>query len=93
VHVDLVGPLPCSAGGNNHLLTVIDRSTRWIEALPLADISAAGCAAVFFSSWVTRYGIPDMVTSDRGVQFMSKVWQAVCRRLAIRHKLTTAYNP
>jgi hypothetical protein len=29
LHVDLVGPLPASAGGHTHLLTVLDRSTRW----------------------------------------------------------------
>jgi RNase H-like domain found in reverse transcriptase/Reverse transcriptase (RNA-dependent DNA polymerase)/Integrase zinc binding domain/Integrase core domain len=93
VHVDLVGPLPCSAAGNTYLFTVIDRSTRWFEALPTADISAAGCAAVFFGGWIARYGVPDMVTSDRGVQFVSEVWQNVCKRLAIQHKLTTAYHP
>jgi transposase InsO family protein len=66
---------------------------RWFEAIPTADISVAGCAAVFFSGWIARYGVPDMVTSDRGVQFVSEVWQSVCRRLAIQHKLTTAYHP
>ena len=37
VHVDLVGPLPVSAGGHTHLLTVVDRLTCWPEAIPIAD--------------------------------------------------------
>jgi Integrase core domain len=76
-----------------YLLTIMDRSTRWFEAAPLADISAAGCANALFTTWVSRYGVPDCITSDRGPQFASEVWAAVCRRLGICKKLTTAYHP
>jgi hypothetical protein len=33
IHIDLVGPLTPSSGFN-HILTVIDRTSRWMEALP-----------------------------------------------------------
>ena len=33
VHMDLVGPLPVSAEGHTHLLTVVDRLTRWPQKL------------------------------------------------------------
>jgi hypothetical protein len=46
-----------------------------------------------FTSWIARYGVPDLLTSDRGAQFTSEVWAAVCRRLGIVHRLTTAYHP
>jgi Integrase zinc binding domain len=49
VHVDLVGPLPRSNSGQAYLLTVVDRSTRWAEAIPLAGIAAEECAAAFIS--------------------------------------------
>jgi Integrase core domain/Integrase zinc binding domain len=93
IHVDLVGPLPCSAAGNAHLFTVINCSTRWIEAIPLSSTTAAACAAALFGGWVARYGVPEVITSDRGVQFVSEVWQHICSRLNIKHKLTTAYHP
>ncbi len=40
LHVDLVGPLPPSRG-HTYLFTIIDRTSRWPEAIPLASISAA----------------------------------------------------
>ena len=40
VHVDLVGPLPTSRAGHRYLLTAIDRSTRWFEAIPLGEVTA-----------------------------------------------------
>ena len=38
MHVDLVDPLPASRDGTNYLLIMIDRSTRWPEAVPLGRI-------------------------------------------------------
>ena len=34
VHVDLVGPLPASTEGFKYLFTMVDRSSRWLEAIP-----------------------------------------------------------
>jgi len=51
IHVVLVNPLPQSAG-YSYLFTVVDRTTRWPEAIPLASTSAADCAAALFSGWI-----------------------------------------
>jgi transposase InsO family protein len=83
VHLDLVGPLPATREGFTHLLTAVDRSTRWAEALPLKATAAADCADVFIAGWVARYGVPAVVTSDRGVQFASAFWAAMLSRLGI----------
>jgi transposase InsO family protein len=92
-HVDIVGPLPVAAQGFNYLLTVIDRSTRWLEAVPLKGIEAATCADAFIAGRVCRFGVPAIVTTDRGTQFSSALWSLVCRRLGIQHNMTTAYHP
>jgi transposase InsO family protein len=43
--------------------------------------------------WVQRFGLPSTITSDRGPQFTSALWSALCRLLDIRHSPTTAYHP
>ena len=93
VHRDLVGPLPVSADGFLYIFTIIDRTTRWLEAVPLKEMSAATCSQVFFSHWVSRFGVPATVTSDRGTQFTSDTWQKLCKRLGIEHVTTTSYHP
>jgi hypothetical protein len=59
LHLDLVGPLPASAGGHTHLLTAIDRSTLWAEAIPLSSTLAESCAAALIGGLVARFGVPE----------------------------------
>jgi transposase InsO family protein len=90
IHMDLVGPLPVAADGSTPLLTVIDCTTRWLEATPLKSIEARTCADALVASWISRYGVPSHLTTDRGHQFTSELWTVLCSRLGISHITTTA---
>ena len=92
INVDLVGPLP-SCQGFTYLFTIVDRFTRWPEAIPLADISSLTCARALVSQWIARFGIPSEISSDRGTQFTSDLWGSVTKLLGVRHSKTTAYHP
>ncbi len=48
IHVDMVGPLPVSAGAT-HIFTVIDGTTPQPEAIPLSGTTAADCAAALLA--------------------------------------------
>ena len=91
IHVDIVGPLPIS-DGYKYMFTAIDRTTRWPEAFPIKDATADSCVNAL-TAWVSRFGLPDTITSDRGTNFTSNLWSAVTRNLGIQHRTTTSYNP
>ena len=90
--MDLVGPLPPS-GGSTHLLTVIDRFTRWPEAIPLSDTTTATCAQALVTHWIARFGVPLDISSDRGAQFTSQLWTSIAQLLGTKVHHTTAYHP
>ena len=58
-----------------HLLTCVDRFTCWLEAILIADITAETVANTFIVGWVGRVGVPSTITTDRGEQFQSHLWQ------------------
>jgi len=93
LHVDLVGPLPSSQEGFNHILTVIDRSTRWVEAIPLSFMTTQACADAVIGGWMAHLGVPTIITSDRGPQFTCAVWAVLCHKMGIQHNQMTGYHP
>ena len=92
VHIDLVGPLPPS-NGFTYLLTVIDRFTRWPEAICISDISAETVAKAFVCRWVSMFGAPSTITTDRGPQFQSALFRSLSTLLGSTQIRTTAYHP
>jgi transposase InsO family protein len=65
-----------------------------IHADIMGPLSAAtSCADALIAGWVSRYGVPVQLTSDRGTQFIPAIWDSLCQHLGIQHQPTTAFHP
>ena len=91
IHVDLVN-MP-NSNGFSYLLTIIDRFSRWPMAIPIRDISTETVIDGLTLNWIATHGIPQAITSDRGSQFTSAVWEQLLRTWGIKSLHTTAYHP
>ena len=91
IHMDLVS-MPQS-NGFNHLLTIVDRFSRWPVAIPITDINAETVIDQFTHGWISAYGVPEIVTTDRGSQFTSSIFNQLLTNWGIKHITTTAYHP
>ena len=92
IQVDICGPLPPSKG-YKYLLSVICRSTRYVDAIPMKDATTESCADALLHSWVARHGVASACTSDNGVEFVSALWRAMQKKLGIELHYTPLYTP
>lgn len=72
---------------------MIDRCTKWPEAIPVRDITAEVVAKVLYEHWITRFGCPLRITSDQGRSFESNLFNALLKKLGTTRIRTTAYHP
>ena len=93
LHSDIVGPMRTTQRGYKYLLTFVDAFTKYVDAVPLRSISAEVVARAFVENIVTRNGIPEILISDRGTQYTSKLMKEICKLLQLKHILCTPYSP
>lgn len=93
VAVDLIGPVhPPSEDGHRYILTLIDFTTRYPEAIPLKNIDTVTVAEALVDMY-SRLGVPEEILSDLGTQFVSECMGEVARLLSMRRLTTTPYHP
>ncbi|KMQ83185.1 gag pol polyprotein [Lasius niger] len=92
IHIDIVGPMPMSKGCR-YCLTMIDRFSRWPEAIPVPDITADTIASNIFANWMARFGVPTRITTDQGRQFEADLFRRLTQLTGSTHYRTTAYHP
>ncbi len=93
VGVDILGPLPTTVRRHRYILVFSDYFTKFPICFPLKDIKAVTIANKLLFGVILEYGAPSRIVSDRGSQFMSEIFQEVCKAAESRHSPSTAFHP
>ena len=91
VAIDIL-EVPLSNRNNRYLLVVQDYFTKWPEAIPIPDQTAARITKEMVKLFC-MYGIPDIVHSDQGRNFESTIFRQTLAAFGIKKSHTTAYHP
>ena len=75
-----------------YILTLIDFTTGFPEAVPQRDIDSISVAEAILQIF-SRIGIPKKILSDRGMQFTSQLMKELHRLLGVKPLLTMPYHP
>ena len=87
-----MGPFPRVVGNKNTSLSV-QIITKWVEAELLANIRDVDVKRFIWKNIVTRFGVPNVLISDNGLQFDSKVFRKYCSDMGIKNRYSTPTYP
>jgi transposase InsO family protein len=97
ISMDFVEGLPPSPNENGKLCTtlivVVDRLSKQAHAIPWPKTTAKDTAMAFYHRVFPHHALPSTIVSDRGTQFVSYLWLALCDILGIKAQLSTAFHP
>ena len=91
--LDIVRPFPKAVGNKKYLLVGTDYFTKWVEAKPLANIRNVDAKRFVWKNIVTRFGVPQVLISDNGLQFDSKMFRRYYGKLGITNRYSTPAYP
>ena len=72
---------------------MIDPATGWFEMAQIKDARADTVANAVEQTWLTRYPRPDLITYDRGREFLAEFATMVTEDYGIQKKGITTRNP
>ncbi len=79
--------------GKRYLLVIIDRFSRWVEAVPSTDQGAQTVITFLTREVIPRFGIPSQISSDNGLAFIQRTVKTVIQQLRIKQRLGCVYHP
>ena len=84
--LDIMGPFPKAMGNKKFLFICTDYFTKWVEVEHLANMRDVDVKRFIWKNIVTRFGVPNVLISDNGLQFDSKVFRKYCSDLGIKNR-------
>jgi transposase InsO family protein len=91
--VDIVGPLSTSESGNRYILTIQDDLSTFLIAVPMRGQTAEEVCKAFVGNVILVYGLPQVVLSDYGANFLNDIFMGICKLLVIKKIKTTPFRP
>ncbi len=93
LQLDFIGPLPSAKRRYRYCLVIIDKFSKWVEAIPTRNNSANTVARVVANQILPLWGAPIQIESDQGTHFTGQVTKQICQMLNIKQRFHIPYRP
>ncbi|XP_015169223.1 uncharacterized protein K02A2.6-like [Solanum tuberosum] len=92
--MDVIGPIePAASNGHIFILVAIDYFTKWVEAASYKSVTKKVLADFVRNNLICRFGLPESIITDNGVNLNSHLMREICEKFKITHGNSTAYRP
>ena len=94
ISMDFIVGLPPTSGKHDSIWVIMDRLTKTVHFLPVhTTYTAQKYAELYLDRIVSLHGVPQIIVSDRGTQFVSQFWEQMQTSLGTRLLHSSAYHP
>ena len=90
--LDMVGPFKRSNDKKTHLLVVVDKFTKWVEAEPVSKCDAA-MTVQFMMKVIFCFGFPHNIITDSGTNLSKGSMKEFCQREHIWLDVSSVAHP
>ena len=77
----------------SHYFVIVDAFSKWVDVFHMGSSTTTARTIQCLLRFMSTYGIPLMLVSDNGPQFVSAEFDSFCKQNGIRHKRTPPYHP
>ena len=94
VTMDFITNLPISNGFDSIFIMVDQGLSKGVILCPCNKmINTDKTTKLYIDNVFIQFGLPDIIISDRGPQFASKVFNGIFEAIGVKHKMSTAFHP
>ena len=93
ISLDITGPLPRGSNGEQYILGIVDNFSRYVALIPLKSATAENVARALHERWITLFGAPDSIHTDRGTEFQNTLMNQLFQFYGIRRSKSSPYYP
>lgn len=84
---------PKVANGHRFILVAIDYFIKSVEVAYYTNVTRKVIARFINKEIIYRYGVPNKIITDNGLNINNKVMDELCERFKIEHHNLSSYRP
>lgn len=93
LYIDFLGKYPRSKSGNCYIFIVVDHFSKFTFLKAMKEATTNNVIRFLVNEIFHKFGVPEVIHSDNGAQFIAKGFQKMTETYKIRHLRTAVYSP
>ena len=87
------GPISPSSEGNSYIMVIVDAFTHYVALNQVPHCNAYYAYTTLYEHWIAKFGLPEVLVTDNGTEFINNEIITLCHLYNIKHKPRTSHAP
>ena len=78
---------------NSYIMVIVDAFTHYVALNPVPHCNAYYAYTTLYEHWIAKFGLPEILITDNGTEFINNEIITLCHLYNIKHKPRTSHAP